>query len=128
MIRRPPRSTLFPYTTLFRTECEVRGPVYQFQVLAFLKCGFRQDASDLLLKFAIQRKADQGNPKTYSAPAPKKVGGLAKLDWRSVARYGFSLIAFGQDMKMIGGRASDFVGCRIIGKEPGIDHRPNGCV
>src|ERR1035438_4573325 len=24
MIRRPPRSTLFPYTTLFRSGCEVR--------------------------------------------------------------------------------------------------------
>src|SRR2546429_3466017 len=24
MIRRPPRSTLFPYTTLFRSICEVR--------------------------------------------------------------------------------------------------------
>src|SRR2546421_9060691 len=26
MIRRPPRSTLFPYTTLFRSEILVRGP------------------------------------------------------------------------------------------------------
>src|SRR3712207_7600472 len=25
MIRRPPRSTLFPYTTLFRSEVEVEG-------------------------------------------------------------------------------------------------------
>src|SRR5438552_4892751 len=25
MIRRPPRSTLFPYTTLFRSPCERRG-------------------------------------------------------------------------------------------------------
>src|SRR3712207_8922697 len=25
MIRRPPRSTLFPYTTLFRSEAEERG-------------------------------------------------------------------------------------------------------
>src|SRR2546426_5359241 len=25
MIRRPPRSTLFPYTTLFRSEPELRG-------------------------------------------------------------------------------------------------------
>src|SRR5260370_4788974 len=25
MIRRPPRSTLFPYTTLFRSEIETRG-------------------------------------------------------------------------------------------------------
>src|SRR5262249_56030460 len=26
MIRRPPRSTLFPYTTLFRSRGECRGP------------------------------------------------------------------------------------------------------
>src|SRR5688572_32523832 len=26
MIRRPPRSTLFPYTTLFRSLCGRRGP------------------------------------------------------------------------------------------------------
>src|ERR1035441_4645966 len=26
MIRRPPRSTLFPYTTLFRSDSGVRGP------------------------------------------------------------------------------------------------------
>src|SRR5260370_8294954 len=26
MIRRPPRSTLFPYTTLFRSECVHRRP------------------------------------------------------------------------------------------------------
>src|SRR3712207_7640261 len=25
MIRRPPRSTLFPYTTLFRSQCASRG-------------------------------------------------------------------------------------------------------
>src|SRR2546427_9439730 len=27
MIRRPPRSTLFPYTTLFRSPCELYRPV-----------------------------------------------------------------------------------------------------
>src|SRR3712207_8066185 len=26
MIRRPPRSTLFPYTTLFRSDRQLRGP------------------------------------------------------------------------------------------------------
>src|SRR5256885_9768621 len=26
MIRRPPRSTLFPYTTLFRSICRMAGP------------------------------------------------------------------------------------------------------
>src|SRR5258707_10968656 len=28
MIRRPPRSTLFPYTTLFRSSAEPRGSVH----------------------------------------------------------------------------------------------------
>src|SRR2546430_4273569 len=28
MIRRPPRSTLFPYTTLFRSEQRVRGELH----------------------------------------------------------------------------------------------------
>src|SRR3712207_7220232 len=29
MIRRPPRSTLFPYTTLFRSEADAAGPAPQ---------------------------------------------------------------------------------------------------
>src|SRR2546430_10499110 len=34
MIRRPPRSTLFPYTTLFRSEADTfeRGCCYRYQV------------------------------------------------------------------------------------------------
>src|SRR2546422_6940525 len=32
MIRRPPRSTLFPYTTLFRSTA---GTTYSFQLVAF---------------------------------------------------------------------------------------------
>src|SRR2546425_12932310 len=31
MIRRPPRSTLFPYTTLFRSESEDEGFVHRFR-------------------------------------------------------------------------------------------------
>src|SRR2546422_2733747 len=30
MIRRPPRSTLFPYTTLFRSDYEYEGEVSEF--------------------------------------------------------------------------------------------------
>src|SRR3712207_8406695 len=33
MIRRPPRSTLFPYTTLFRSRGETRGGWYRRQLL-----------------------------------------------------------------------------------------------
>src|SRR2546422_6046315 len=35
MIRRPPRSTLFPYTTLFRSLLEVRLPPFQERIHAF---------------------------------------------------------------------------------------------
>src|SRR2546430_12591604 len=34
MIRRPPRSTLFPYTTLFRSQVEERGQAAEPAVLA----------------------------------------------------------------------------------------------
>src|SRR5690606_39716602 len=32
MIRRPPRSTLFPYTTLFRSACDLRARKYRSMV------------------------------------------------------------------------------------------------
>src|SRR2546429_3574683 len=32
MIRRPPRSTLFPYTTLFRSHCDVPWASQSFQL------------------------------------------------------------------------------------------------
>src|SRR5438105_7080135 len=36
MIRRPPRSTLFPYTTLFRSVGETRGQVQQGMARVFV--------------------------------------------------------------------------------------------
>src|SRR5262245_62246074 len=48
MIRRPPRSTLFPYTTLFRSDCmqfcclpASRGP--ELQSIWTSSCGFGTD-------------------------------------------------------------------------------------
>src|SRR5688572_31865313 len=36
MIRRPPRSTLFPYTTLFRSRQDVLHELYEFDNSSFL--------------------------------------------------------------------------------------------
>src|SRR2546430_13280192 len=36
MIRRPPRSTLFPYTTLFRSQCHLHGTVDQVAAISDL--------------------------------------------------------------------------------------------
>src|SRR2546421_11955646 len=42
MIRRPPRSTLFPYTTLFRSPSRIRyfDLIYEAPLLQFGDCGF----------------------------------------------------------------------------------------
>src|SRR5437773_7612453 len=39
MIRRPPRSTLFPYTTLFRSQRTVRWPLRRRQTDGEAHCG-----------------------------------------------------------------------------------------
>src|SRR5690242_21168045 len=49
MLRRPPRSTLFPYTTLFRSEACLRIPVEGPDV-EFLQLG-RRERSDFPRKF-----------------------------------------------------------------------------
>src|SRR5258707_7084537 len=45
MIRRPPRSTLFPYTTLFRSDAELRTRVERGRL--------RQDLDGLLQRFVL---------------------------------------------------------------------------
>src|SRR3712207_7343303 len=46
MIRRPPRSTLFPYTTLFRSRFVTLG--VQVNVLLALRCGLEHQAQPVL--------------------------------------------------------------------------------
>src|SRR2546430_11113335 len=53
MIRRPPRSTLFPYTTLFRSPCEARAcsSLHLGQILVhelYDDCAFAHAGSDPL--------------------------------------------------------------------------------
>src|SRR2546425_2528421 len=45
MIRRPPRSTLFPYTTLFRSEAELLTAVQREKELSEMKSKFVSTAS-----------------------------------------------------------------------------------
>ena len=53
MIRRPPRSTLFPYTTLFRSTASAHGAV-----AAYLRL-WRTDCSDVTEP--LQRRSGEGN-------------------------------------------------------------------
>src|SRR3989442_8382514 len=64
MIRRPPRSTLFPYTTLFRSDLR-----------EVLEKGSNLTAGkDFHLAFSPERE-DPGNPDSKVASIPKVVGG-----------------------------------------------------
>src|SRR3989449_1859813 len=75
MIRRPPRSTLFPYTTLFRSEADAGGAVRQ----AALRADAGRDRPDEERRRA-PRAEDQGRAR--AAPAP----GAARARPRSSAR------------------------------------------
>src|ERR1044071_10104478 len=52
MIRRPPRSTLFPYTTLFRSH-EVNMPLKEFELLELLL----RNAGRVLTRGQLDRKS-----------------------------------------------------------------------
>src|SRR2546426_11165988 len=70
MIRRPPRSTLFPYTTLFRSDGELSLP--ERAALARHLAGCRHCAevrvSHLEMRVAFARSA--GQPHAHSVPRP----------------------------------------------------------
>src|SRR5260221_2338951 len=70
MIRRPPRSTLFPYTTLFRSVWRYSGPnlgVLQFDMVNKSHCNTRseehtselQSHSDLVCRLLLEKKHNQ---------------------------------------------------------------------
>src|SRR3712207_7641159 len=67
MIRRPPRSTLFPYTTLFRSQ---RGPV----LIACPTCGRLQFDMDTVVA-EIERRLER-----YSEPIEVAVLGCARSE------------------------------------------------
>src|SRR5258708_9692563 len=58
MIRRPPRSTLFPYTTLFRSDQGVRAELVTQHT-------FHVDAGDAAHREVINRRRAEIGPCTY---------------------------------------------------------------
>src|SRR3712207_8198684 len=59
MIRRPPRSTLFPYTTLFRSD-----PVYQQKIFdMFVRASEKSDGSGLGL-YIVKQAVDKDRKST----------------------------------------------------------------
>src|SRR2546422_3831800 len=53
MIRRPPRSTLFPYTTLFRSICKQDDPAHSFYLvrIGFVKVSETYPGGELVLAY-----------------------------------------------------------------------------
>src|SRR3712207_7787532 len=65
MIRRPPKSTLFPYTTLFRSDPVQAGEVHQ-QVARLRRCGPGELAAP----------ADRDDGATVGGRGPQDLGDL----------------------------------------------------
>src|SRR2546430_7817628 len=70
MIRRPPRSTLFPYTTLFRSpvhECRVPGPALLVADLARGVPAWAVDQPDREIGHARSVRADRKSTRLNSS-------------------------------------------------------------
>src|SRR2546430_9618036 len=53
MIRRPPRSTLFPYTTLFRSRVGILADLYALADVAFVGGGYHRAGLHSVLEPAV---------------------------------------------------------------------------
>src|SRR5258708_8297598 len=85
MIRRPPRSTLFPYTTLFRSRW---WPCWMMLSATRQRCPFcsrldiaasrseehtseLQSPDHLVCRLLLEKKKTPHNPKLYASPLPQ---------------------------------------------------------
>src|SRR2546427_3651785 len=64
MIRRPPRSTLFPYTTLFRSDIPIQADQFGID----RQHGMRLGMADTLLDIGQQRRIVGGQVGTHTSP------------------------------------------------------------
>src|SRR5260221_9831548 len=81
MIRRPPRSTLFPYTTLFRSHCAPAAPVRRTTRRRTPRAAKRparseehtselQSHSDLVCRLLLEKKNSASPRSSRLAPPP----------------------------------------------------------
>src|SRR4051794_41716154 len=82
MIRRPPRSTLFPYTTLFRSRHPRRSPAHRSRHLggAGERRGREQDrkstrlnSSHPSISYAVFCLKKKNTTRTHTSPAPRNI-------------------------------------------------------
>src|SRR5687767_16009580 len=101
MIRRPPRSTLFPYTTLFRSEVpQARIDEHRNLGIAFYKTGMYDEATREF------RRVAELQPRNLDARFHLALIGLRKGDDRFALRYLKEVVELGGARASEIGRAS----------------------
>src|SRR5260370_41421567 len=69
MIRRPPKSTLFPYTTLFQSKMPMRLPIYTVAMPILAAVAFAQDTPPVQPK----QPAESAAPSKAASDRPQEV-------------------------------------------------------
>src|SRR5215475_15906134 len=86
MIRLPPRSTLFPYTTLFRFSCATRGPAHRTRTGRHRACAPRseehtselQSRENLVCRHLLEKKKNK-KPRKLVAQNKNRVNTAKKM-------------------------------------------------
>src|SRR2546430_17443833 len=87
MIRRPPRSTLFPYTTLFRSGAHILPNYIMGKPAEDLPFGPRCPLFIRSIAAEIGLRIMQGTPQSYGLPKPEhRLSGASPTISRSVER------------------------------------------
>src|SRR5260370_6256403 len=90
MIRRPPRSTLFPYTTLFRSILSGKSTIASVEDLT--------PEMKRAEKIALSLRTDHGAPAKLLAPFPNETREFVRLGLLQEARGNFILTRTGKTL------------------------------
>src|SRR5262245_63578596 len=97
MIRRPPRSTLFPYTTLFRSELDQRGQIVVTKC-SFLAGSLNFDESAADRKSTRLNSSHLGISYAVFCLKKKKIPNESITSWAMIAVYVRTTTAFRESM------------------------------
>src|SRR3712207_7619655 len=98
MIRRPPRSTLFPYTTLFRSQARMRELGYRRAEVTVLQ-GVSLEGENLIITFDVT----EGRSEEHTSELQSRQYLVCRLLLEKKRTHGVFIFHIGENDLLLGG-------------------------